>query len=76
VSTATPKVAAENERYFLVGPGQQVILVNKELFEAVARFTKPQRKFGVVEIVFRNGAICDIRATEHLMNVEHLNSGH
>lgn len=71
-----PNSTVENGRYFLVGPDKQVIVVNQALFEAVARFTKPNRKFGRAEIIFKNGAICDVMCTEHLMNVGHLNSGH
>lgn len=71
-----PHSSTESGRYFLVGPDKQVIPVNRELFDAVARFTKPNRKFGRLEIVFKNGAICGITCVEPLMNVEHLNSGH
>lgn len=74
--STSPNPQPENGRYFLVGPDKQVIPVNRELFEGVAKFSKPNRKFGKMEIVFKNGAICGITTTEHLMNVEHLNSGH
>jgi hypothetical protein len=73
--STTPTTPTENGRYFLVGPDKQVIVVNQALFEAVARFTKPNRKFGRTEIIFKNGSICDVLCTEHLMNVGHLNSG-
>jgi hypothetical protein len=69
MSTAEAALKAEPGRYFLVGPEKQVILVNRALFEAVSRFTKPNRRFGRMEVVFKNGAICDITCTEHLMNV-------
>ena len=71
----TSNLPTENGRYFLVGPDKQVIVVNQALFESVARFSKPNRKFGKVEIIFKNGAVCDVMCTEHLMNVGHLNSG-
>lgn len=67
MSTPATSLKTESERYFLVGPDKKVVAVHPALFEAVVRYTKPNRKFARVEIVFKNGNVCDITCTEHLI---------
>lgn len=63
----TPNSPTENGRYFLVGPDKQVIVVHKQLFEVIEQFVKPNHKFGIVELTFKNGGLCGIRKIEHVL---------
>jgi hypothetical protein len=67
VSTAEKIARPESERYFMVGPEQKVITINRALFEAIARYTKPNSKLAKVEVTFKNGGVCGITCTEHLI---------
>jgi hypothetical protein len=67
VNTDGTNPTVSPERYFLVGPEKQVIVINRALFDAMARYMKPNKRFGRVEITFKNGGICGIVSTEHLI---------
>jgi hypothetical protein len=58
---------AEIGRYFLVSPDKKVISVSKEFFETFEQFLKPNNKLGTVEVTCKNGGVCGIKVTQHIL---------
>jgi hypothetical protein len=63
----TPNPTMEKSGYFLVNSGKKALPVTREFFETVEQFLKPNNKLGIIEVTFKNGGVCAIKVTQHIL---------